>query len=162
MIFSTCYEYLDFFFFFFFNDTATTEIYTLSLHDALPDSGRVREPISGHGTGPVLACPDNPAPARPAHHLKGHGHLCNLAAPCPPAGISPPSTEPDQGASTSSSTTPTGTATASPPTPTTGRPSTCTPPASSAPRGCAPAGNHPSPRSCGGADCAWPTSTAPT
>src|SRR2546430_6572567 len=28
--------YLLFFFFFFFNDTATTEIYTLSLHDALP------------------------------------------------------------------------------------------------------------------------------
>src|SRR2546422_6243375 len=27
---------LVFFFFFFFNDTATTEIYTLSLHDALP------------------------------------------------------------------------------------------------------------------------------
>src|SRR6266536_6210230 len=27
---------LCFFFFFFFNDTATTEIYTLSLHDALP------------------------------------------------------------------------------------------------------------------------------
>src|SRR5256885_7165605 len=30
---------LFFFFFFFFNDTATTEIYTLSLHDALPISG---------------------------------------------------------------------------------------------------------------------------
>src|SRR5256885_6173094 len=28
------------FFFFFFNDTATTEIYTLSLHDALPISER--------------------------------------------------------------------------------------------------------------------------
>src|SRR3712207_8806673 len=28
--------------FFFFNDTATTEIYTLSLHDALPISARVR------------------------------------------------------------------------------------------------------------------------
>src|SRR5216683_7963908 len=28
------------FFFFFFNDTATTEIYTLSLHDALPISTR--------------------------------------------------------------------------------------------------------------------------
>src|SRR5258708_38915851 len=28
------------FFFFFFNDTATTEIYTLSLHDALPISQR--------------------------------------------------------------------------------------------------------------------------
>src|SRR5256885_6374872 len=30
------------FFFFFFNDTATTEIYTLSLHDALPISLRGR------------------------------------------------------------------------------------------------------------------------
>src|SRR2546430_15649820 len=33
--------------YFFFNDTATTEIYTLSLHDALPISialGRAREP----------------------------------------------------------------------------------------------------------------------
>src|SRR6266550_8490488 len=29
-------------FFFFFNDTATTEIYTLSLHDALPISPRLR------------------------------------------------------------------------------------------------------------------------
>src|SRR2546426_11386066 len=31
---------LSFLFFFFFNDTATTEIYTLSLHDALPISVR--------------------------------------------------------------------------------------------------------------------------
>src|SRR2546426_7260491 len=30
-----------FFIFFFFNDTATTEIYTLSLHDALPISSRL-------------------------------------------------------------------------------------------------------------------------
>src|SRR2546428_8414854 len=37
MQFSTLILYLVFFFFFFFfNDTATTEIYTLSLHDALP------------------------------------------------------------------------------------------------------------------------------
>src|SRR3712207_7091529 len=40
-------------FFFFFNDTATTEIYTLSLHDALPISDgvarRVRERV---GPGP--------------------------------------------------------------------------------------------------------------
>src|SRR5690242_21934592 len=38
------YSHLIFIFFFFFNDTATTEIYTLSLHDALPISksfGRV-------------------------------------------------------------------------------------------------------------------------
>src|SRR6266550_8963799 len=34
--------FLVYFFFFFFNDTATTEIYTLSLHDALPISpGRI-------------------------------------------------------------------------------------------------------------------------
>src|SRR5579883_3647526 len=32
------------FFFFFFNDTATTEIYTLSLHDALPISQRLPLP----------------------------------------------------------------------------------------------------------------------
>src|SRR5207237_9707272 len=31
---------------FFFNDTATTEIYTLSLHDALPISGTGRAPCS--------------------------------------------------------------------------------------------------------------------
>src|SRR5256885_11731976 len=31
------------FFFFFFNDTATTEIYTLSLHDALPISRAPRQ-----------------------------------------------------------------------------------------------------------------------
>src|SRR6266508_3665461 len=35
-----------FFFFFFFNDTATTEIYTLSLHDALPILGTARYPLS--------------------------------------------------------------------------------------------------------------------
>src|SRR5260221_2553401 len=37
-------------FFFFFNDTATTEIYTLSLHDALPILARApgnRHPVPG-------------------------------------------------------------------------------------------------------------------
>src|SRR2546430_12897958 len=33
-------------FFFFFNDTATTEIYTLSLHDALPISSNCRASIA--------------------------------------------------------------------------------------------------------------------
>src|SRR5258708_15399852 len=42
-------------FFFFFNDTATTEIYTLSLHDALPIC---------HGQGP-----DADLAARGARHL---------------------------------------------------------------------------------------------
>src|SRR2546426_6004833 len=36
-----------FFFFFFFNDTATTEIYTLSLHDALPISHRGGHALHG-------------------------------------------------------------------------------------------------------------------
>ena len=36
-------------FFFFFNDTATTEIYTLSLHDALPISPLVYFPDSLSG-----------------------------------------------------------------------------------------------------------------
>src|SRR5574342_1438641 len=43
------------FFFFFFNDTATTEIYTLSLHDALPifPVGATAEQfaVPPHGTG---------------------------------------------------------------------------------------------------------------
>src|SRR2546430_12793970 len=38
-----CLAYLVLFLFFFFNDTATTEIYPLSLHDALPIS-RARRP----------------------------------------------------------------------------------------------------------------------
>src|SRR5215217_6192099 len=47
------------FFFFFFNDTATTEIYTLSLHDALPISrgGPAAERRAG------LARSREPAPA---------------------------------------------------------------------------------------------------
>src|SRR2546428_353383 len=40
-------------FLFFFNDTATTEIYTLSLHDALPISNTV----SNHGTPGATAGP---------------------------------------------------------------------------------------------------------
>src|SRR5256885_4328600 len=41
------------FFFFFFNDTATTEIYTLSLHDALPICHAV-----GNGHGLLLVVRD--------------------------------------------------------------------------------------------------------
>src|SRR5439155_19408097 len=53
-----------FFLFFFFKDTATTEIYTLSLHDALPILGRwaVREGgARGHEGG---AARDRGRPAR--------------------------------------------------------------------------------------------------
>src|SRR2546429_4638599 len=41
--------------FFFFNDTATTEIYTLSLHDALPISC-VRHPAGAGGTARRTRC----------------------------------------------------------------------------------------------------------
>src|SRR6266567_8087275 len=39
-------------FFFFFNDTATTEIYTLSLHDALPSRRRRRAALPGRELRP--------------------------------------------------------------------------------------------------------------
>src|SRR6266581_3010306 len=43
--------------YFFFNDTATTEIYTLSLHDALPISTRAsRSSPSGHRKGGRSPC----------------------------------------------------------------------------------------------------------
>src|SRR2546422_10156904 len=47
------------FLFFFFNDTATTEIYTLSLHDALPisasSSSRASRPIGTSSRRPTTA-----------------------------------------------------------------------------------------------------------
>src|SRR5215471_19595215 len=74
------------FFFFFFNDTATTEIYTLSLHDALPISPRrlldqrprLRLGDPGRAArqrrhpGPVLPGPRLPA-AAPAHVRAARG-----------------------------------------------------------------------------------------
>src|SRR2546429_8734760 len=55
------------FFFFFFNDTATTEIYTLSLHDALPISSARRCAVGGT-RGPRADAPSAPkrASARPS------------------------------------------------------------------------------------------------
>src|SRR5256885_11945319 len=68
------------FFFFFFNDTATTEIYTLSLHDALPISlevGRVQVDALDHAAPaeaqhyPVMTGAP-PAPRLPAvAHVAG-------------------------------------------------------------------------------------------
>src|SRR3712207_8335078 len=46
-------------YFFFFNDTATTEIYTLSLHDALPilsTSGSLRPAAAGPGAPEAAYC----------------------------------------------------------------------------------------------------------
>src|SRR6266478_4985613 len=50
---------------FFFNDTATTEIYTLSLHDALPIS---RDDRGGRGDAPGRR--GGRARRRPRHHLR--------------------------------------------------------------------------------------------
>src|SRR2546422_7764071 len=44
-------------FFFFFNDTATTEIYTLSLHDALPISRSSADEPRRMAHDPRAACP---------------------------------------------------------------------------------------------------------
>src|SRR2546430_8409379 len=45
---------------FFFNDTATTEIYTLSLHDALPISSEPDAPVRGERTRLPRAGPRSP------------------------------------------------------------------------------------------------------
>src|SRR3712207_7975047 len=46
-------RHLQFLYLFFFNDTATTEIYTLSLHDALPIFGRARDRHLGRARDPA-------------------------------------------------------------------------------------------------------------
>src|SRR6266481_2717864 len=45
--------------FFFFNDTATTEIYTLSLHDALPICARLRYALSAAPRSEPTSSPAN-------------------------------------------------------------------------------------------------------
>src|SRR6266511_6494921 len=54
------FGYMFVFLVFFFNDTATTVIYTLSLHDALPISDR-----SGHHEARKHCSPDRKLPAAP-------------------------------------------------------------------------------------------------
>src|SRR2546429_6130598 len=66
MYFSHIYCLVHFLFFFFFNDTATTEIYTLSLHDALP--------IYGGDNGPspwIRRRSIRPEPGRAPAHQPG-------------------------------------------------------------------------------------------
>src|SRR2546422_8789338 len=61
------------FFFFFFNDTATTEIYTLSLHDALPISRRkCRVPRPRHGRGRRLGQITRPDGRQPVVRSEEH------------------------------------------------------------------------------------------
>src|SRR6266850_6936232 len=66
-----------FFFFFFFNDTATTEIYTLSLHDALPIGGAAGLDRGDDRRQParVAAARDGAAPSRRLDGTRSHDLL---------------------------------------------------------------------------------------
>src|SRR2546426_7308623 len=70
-------------FFFFFNDTATTEIYTLSLHDALPICSqgkerdpRVRQRIAELATKAAIVRYDG------LRTLRSEEHTSELQSPC--------------------------------------------------------------------------------
>src|SRR5258708_30013870 len=66
------------YFFFFFNDTATTEIYTLSLHDALPIClavGEVEEGDAGN------ACSSAEPDVVPRHAHRSEEHTSELQSP---------------------------------------------------------------------------------
>src|SRR5256885_11825569 len=67
------YARLYLFYFFFFNDTATTEIYTLSLHDALP--------ICPTAPAPPTAAGSRPMPF-PAVGSRSEEHTSELQSPC--------------------------------------------------------------------------------
>src|SRR2546426_7083556 len=71
------------FFLFFFNDTATTEIYTLSLHDALPISSQPEDPHAqptqlAHRLGQVGERRFGPVSRR----LRSEEHTSELQSPC--------------------------------------------------------------------------------
>src|SRR2546427_8504279 len=79
--------------FFFFNDTATTEIYTLSLHDALPTSSRASSIAQARPAGPAPTISTSssmrsPAPGEPSWRISrssGNGGL-ELAGGTPAGG----------------------------------------------------------------------------
>src|SRR5256885_3799050 len=75
------------FFFFFFNDTATTEIYTLSLHDALPISAtfraRNRRMISATISGVTAKFGSVTRPeAFTSRAYRSEEHTSELQSPC--------------------------------------------------------------------------------
>src|SRR5256885_12494940 len=70
--------------FFFFNDTATTEIYTLSLHDALPIYRRRPLPARDPHRG-AAAASAHPAGARLGRGggtIRSEEHTSELQSPC--------------------------------------------------------------------------------
>src|SRR5947208_14085612 len=85
------FYYIILLFFFFFNDTATTEIYTLSLHDALPIFERAEcGPVTGAQFGRLIAIlfrhPDAgtvecDASGRTTHVERSEEHTSELQSP---------------------------------------------------------------------------------
>src|SRR3989454_5497375 len=73
MFYHYCYLYSLTLSFFFFNDTATTEIYTLSLHDALP--------ISGDRTA-GRSCLPSTGSIRTSSRRRSEEHTSELQSPC--------------------------------------------------------------------------------
>src|SRR2546426_10521418 len=69
-------------FFFFFNDTATTEIYTLSLHDALPISAR-REQLAEVEAGTIpLVVGTHALVQGDVNFKRSEEHTSELQSPC--------------------------------------------------------------------------------
>src|SRR6478752_2769969 len=61
--------------FFFFNDTATTEIYTLSLHDALPISRPLLIRPRSRDDGPARAIRREPTDRKSTRLNSSHGYI---------------------------------------------------------------------------------------
>src|SRR5215467_16329395 len=79
ILFSCSHLVFFIFFYFFFNDTATTEIYTLSLHDALPIPRQLDEPGARYALGDVPALLDlDVVVAAP----RSEEHTSELQSPC--------------------------------------------------------------------------------
>src|SRR5256885_13042903 len=69
---------------FFFNDTATTEIYTLSLHDALPISvHRAERPAPQRVSAALRRClPMRRHRSRETREARSEEHTSELQSPC--------------------------------------------------------------------------------
>src|SRR5258708_21696139 len=72
------FSYLTTCFLFFFNDTATTEIYTLSLHDALPIS---EELVAGGLPRTKVVLRRNGVEVPAQHHFRSEEHTSELQSP---------------------------------------------------------------------------------
>src|SRR5256885_17029672 len=75
-----------FIFIFFFNDTATTEIYTLSLHDALPiysAHGECADPgVTRRQNRPHQVVPGGDGKRKSVRRTRSEEHTSELQSPC--------------------------------------------------------------------------------